>query len=38
MEARAFDVPKYLPLLPLFNALSLDELHDVLPELAGTHR
>ena len=29
MEARAFDVPKYLALLPLFNALSLDELRDV---------
>jgi CRP-like cAMP-binding protein len=29
MEARAFDVPKYLALLPLFNALSPDELRDV---------
>jgi CRP/FNR family transcriptional regulator, dissimilatory nitrate respiration regulator len=26
MEARAFDVPKYLAMLPLFNALSPDEL------------
>jgi CRP/FNR family transcriptional regulator, dissimilatory nitrate respiration regulator len=29
MEARAFDVPKYLSMLPLFNALSPDELRDV---------
>ena len=29
MEARAFDVPKYLALLPLFNALSPDELREV---------
>jgi CRP-like cAMP-binding protein len=29
MNARAFDVPKYLALLPLFNALSADELRDV---------
>jgi CRP/FNR family transcriptional regulator, dissimilatory nitrate respiration regulator len=29
MQARAFDVPKYLALLPLFNALSPDELRDV---------
>ena len=29
MEGRAFDVPKYLALLPLFNALSPDELRDV---------
>lgn len=29
MEARTFDVPKYLSLLPLFNDLSPDELRDV---------
>ncbi|MEO8305423.1 MAG: Crp/Fnr family transcriptional regulator [Betaproteobacteria bacterium] len=29
MEARAFDVPKYLSILPLFNALSSEELRDV---------
>ncbi len=29
MEGRAFDIPKYLALLPLFNALSVNELRDV---------
>jgi CRP/FNR family transcriptional regulator, dissimilatory nitrate respiration regulator len=29
MQARAFDLPKYLALLPLFNALSPDELREV---------
>ena len=29
MEARTFDIPKYLSLLPLFNDLSPDELRDV---------
>ncbi len=29
MEARAFDVPKYLAVLPLFNALSPDDLRAV---------
>lgn len=29
MDARAFDVPKYLAMLPLFDALSPDELREV---------